>query len=122
MSFFDEVNKRRKYLQKILAEATKRLSKAPEGNVRINRKNTKIEYYHRSSDSPKPNGTYISKKNLSLAKSLAQKEYDKEILRKATNEEHLLQELVLEWEKVFFASPFCRKLQNKNVGCCKTVL
>ena len=24
--------------------------------------------------------------------------------------------------RVFFASPFCRKLQNKNVGCCKTVL
>ena len=23
---------------------------------------------------------------------------------------------------MFFASPFCRKLQNKNVGCCKTVL
>ena len=23
---------------------------------------------------------------------------------------------------VFFASLFCRKLQNKNVGCCKTVL
>ncbi len=23
---------------------------------------------------------------------------------------------------LFFASPFCRKLQNKNVGCCKTVL
>ena len=23
---------------------------------------------------------------------------------------------------VFFASPFCRKLQNKNVGYCKTVL
>jgi Holliday junction resolvasome RuvABC ATP-dependent DNA helicase subunit len=25
-------------------------------------------------------------------------------------------------EFLFFASPFCRKLQNKNVGCCKTVL
>ncbi len=24
--------------------------------------------------------------------------------------------------KVFFASTFCRKLQNKNVGRCKTVL
>ena len=24
--------------------------------------------------------------------------------------------------EVFFASPFCRKLQNKNVGCCKRVL
>ena len=24
--------------------------------------------------------------------------------------------------ELFFASPFCRKLQNKNVGCCKTVL
>ena len=23
---------------------------------------------------------------------------------------------------VFFASLFCIKLQNKNVGCCKTVL
>lgn len=23
---------------------------------------------------------------------------------------------------MFFASLFCRKLQNKNVGCCKTVL
>lgn len=23
---------------------------------------------------------------------------------------------------VFFARPFCRKLQKKNVGCCKTVL
>ena len=23
---------------------------------------------------------------------------------------------------LFFASPFCRKLQNKNVGCCKRVL
>ncbi|MBQ8085483.1 MAG: hypothetical protein IJ232_05195 [Lachnospiraceae bacterium] len=26
------------------------------------------------------------------------------------------------WYTMFFASPFCRKLQNKNVGCCKTVL
>ena len=25
-------------------------------------------------------------------------------------------------ENLFFASPFCRKLQNKNVGCCRTVL
>ena len=24
--------------------------------------------------------------------------------------------------ELFFARPFCRKLQKKNVGCCKTVL
>ena len=23
---------------------------------------------------------------------------------------------------LFFATPFCRKLQNENVGCCRTVL
>lgn len=40
---------------------------------------------------------------------------------KATGFEDVSQDEIEKYT-VFFARPFCRKLQNKNVGCCKTVL
>ena len=54
---------------------TKRLKNAPEGSLKIVRKGKRAELYHRAGKSDRQ-GTYLNKSNLTLAKKLAQKDYD----------------------------------------------
>lgn len=54
---------------------TKRLKAAPEGSLKIVKKGLRTELYHRSSKSDRE-GTYLNKSHLTLAKNLAQKDYD----------------------------------------------
>ena len=54
---------------------TKRLKAAPEGSLKIVRKGCRSELYHRTTKSDLE-GTYLNKTHLSLAKNLAQKDYD----------------------------------------------
>ncbi|MBR5933523.1 MAG: hypothetical protein IK002_05990 [Treponema sp.] len=54
---------------------SKRLKTAPQGSIKIVRKGRRIELYHRTSKSDRE-GTYINKARLTLAKNLAQKDYD----------------------------------------------
>ena len=54
---------------------TKRLKTAPEGSIKVLRKGRRIELYHRTSKSDRE-GTYLNKAHLTLAKNLAQKDYD----------------------------------------------
>ena len=54
---------------------TKRLKNAPEGSLKIVRKGRRAELYHRTGKADKE-GTYLNKSRLTLAKKLAQKDYD----------------------------------------------
>ena len=54
---------------------TKRLKTAPEGSIKILRKGHRIELYHRTYKSDRE-GTYLNKAHFTLAKNLAQKDYD----------------------------------------------
>ena len=65
--------------------AENELKQAPKGNLRIAGKNDRVQYYHTFAEEKEthPNGRYISPKNQSLIRSLAQKSYDKKLLRQA---------------------------------------
>ena len=81
---------REKFLLKLKSEKEKRLKKVPEGSLRINQKGNKTEYYHRTE--PKNwSGKYIRKENMSLAKQLAQKDYDEKVLRASEKELQAIQ-------------------------------
>lgn len=58
--------------------ARERLVDAPEGTLRLSKSQGSIQYYHCTKNSPH-NGSYIHKKDIELAKQLAQKSYDEKI-------------------------------------------
>ena len=67
-------------LQAILEEKEKQLKKQPRGHLRIAQRHGRNQFYHyTNSDSPK--GCYIRQKNISFARSLAQKDYDSELIK-----------------------------------------
>lgn len=67
-------------LEKIKAKTEASLLNAPEGHLRIAKSNGCVQYYY-SKEGENKNGDYISTENIGLAKSLAQKTYDKKILQ-----------------------------------------
>lgn len=76
---------REEYLLQLKREKEKALVNAPEGLLRICSSRKRAQYYHRSS--PKDfNGTYIKEKDIEFARGLAQKDYDKRILKAIENE------------------------------------
>jgi hypothetical protein len=71
-----EEEKRLSAIRKMVVE---RLKHAPQGCLRIIKNNNNVQYYHREKNSS--NGKYIAKKDINLAKRLAQKSYDQKILK-----------------------------------------
>lgn len=55
------------------------LKQSPDGTLRVCKHGNRTQYYHRT-DPRDFNGTYIPQKNIGLAQSLAQKDYDKKLL------------------------------------------
>ena len=68
-------------LEQIKEKAEKSLENAPEGKLRVIKGNNRIQYYNRLK--PKESyGKYVRKKDISLAKKLAQKEYDINVIKR----------------------------------------
>lgn len=77
-------------LEKIMEKAEKRLKMAPKGHLRIMKKRGNIEYYFKSEDRCGSkanggcnNGRYMKKSEKSLAKGIAQKDYDTRMIKNA---------------------------------------
>lgn len=74
--------KEEKRLECIVLKTKKQMENVPEGSLRISASKNGISYYHYTNSVHK-NGTYISRKNTELIQRLAQKEYDRKVLRDA---------------------------------------
>lgn len=72
----------------LLDQKLKALKEAPKGSLRISKSNNAVQYYHKIK---KGNGKYISKSNQQLAEALAQKEYDKALVKLLAEESKILQ-------------------------------
>lgn len=72
-------------LQQVKREKERALKIAPEGSLRVCCHGNKVQYYHRN-DPKDFNGVYIREKDVELAQKLAQKDYDKKVLRAAEKE------------------------------------
>lgn len=94
-------------VQSIIKKAEKSLDNAPEGNLRIaRRKNSKgkiIPQYYLVTQKSDTNGRYIPKSEISKAKKIAQRDYDKKVL-----------ELCRKIEKVF--GDFLKTLPKEKVS------
>ena len=93
----EKLRNREKQLLKLKKDKERALRNAPEGLLRVNVNGNRIQYYHRTE--PKDlNGVYIKEKDFRIAQKLAQKDYDKKILRNAEQEIKAIQ-------KFFAADP-----------------
>ncbi len=72
-----------KVMRKVKREAEKRLKDAPIGNLRVDNKGGRNEYYYKSEQEEKKNGRYLKKEELVLAAKIAQRDYDRKIVRLA---------------------------------------
>ena len=68
-------------LEGIKQKLQSELAGAPEGTLRITKSNGYSQYYHHLKDSIQANGTYLPKTEETLMKGLAQKSYDKKLLK-----------------------------------------
>lgn len=87
--------KEKKHLEKIIQDAKERLKTAPEGHLRIQKKQGHVEYYYRKADVNRhaagegvrsgscDNGRYLKKSEQNLARGLAQRDYDLKLLKRA---------------------------------------
>lgn len=70
-------------LEKIAEQAEERLKTVPQGQLRISKNKNRVEYYYKSENGngDKGNGRYLKKNEVSLAKRIAQRDYDERVLK-----------------------------------------
>ena len=76
-NFLDE---RQEYLKQVIKEKKQNLRNIPEGHLRICASRNKVRYYHRKKEGDF-NGVYIKASEMDLAKQLAQKDYDMQVIK-----------------------------------------
>lgn len=87
-------------LEKIIQSKKAALDKSPEGSLRISGTPEKPMYYYRS-DTCSFGGSYLNKDHMGIARQLAQRDYDRRILKSAQAElEHLNRSLNLLANKI----------------------
>ena len=91
-------NNRALLLEEIIKEKEVALAKAPEGTLRVACTRRFPQYFHRT-DRDQNNGIYITRKDISLAKALAQKDYDAKVLEAAERELNTLTKLIARYNK-----------------------
>ena len=84
-NIIQRLEQRQILLKNAIKVAEKDEKKFPEGKLRISRSDNQIRYY-KVTDYKKLSEEYITMKNINIAKSLAQKAYNKHFLKKARKE------------------------------------
>ncbi|MBQ3162982.1 MAG: hypothetical protein IJC02_00335 [Lachnospiraceae bacterium] len=70
-----------KRLETIIMKVKNRLKDAPTGTLRLSKSHHQLQYYRCTKE--KKTGIYINKKNIGIARQLAQKTYDEKVLKLA---------------------------------------
>ena len=90
-------------LQNVIGEVKKRMSNAPQGQLRIARKRKGVDYYYKEEDVVKrgksSNGRYMKKEEYSLVVQLAQRDYDQNIYKKATERSGCIKEFLKKYQE-----------------------
>lgn len=90
---------REKYLIQIKEEKQKALLNAPEATLRVCSSGDRVQYYQRT-DPKDFNGKYIKEKDIYIAQELAQKDYDKKVLRAIDKELDAIRKYFSNYPKV----------------------
>ena len=85
-----ELEKRKRRLTSLIRAKEQALKKAPSGALRICNRGNSYEYYHYDRSAEKEN-KYINKANMKLAYALAQKGYDRDVLKCLKEEREVIE-------------------------------
>ncbi len=96
------LQKRLAEINTLLATKLKEVKKAPAGSLRVTSSNRVTQYYHKTLAGDTC-GRYIPAKNLRLAKALAQKDYDLQLIEALKKESRLLQAALNSYKKTRLA-------------------
>lgn len=108
-------------LKQIVNASKKRLQNAPEGHLRIAKKKNRVEYYYVSEDGKNKNGRYLKKEEKSLARRIAQRDYDVRILQYATERLKIIKLFLIYYEKTHLSNalkkigPYRKELIDSTV-------
>ena len=94
------LEERKAFLNKVIRKAERSLSNAPAGLLRVAPKGNRPYYYLRK-DTHDKNGSYIRADEKGKARRLAQKDYDKKVLKSAQEE----RKAVMEYLRLLPAAP-----------------
>ncbi|SFH92413.1 hypothetical protein SAMN04487830_1134 [Pseudobutyrivibrio sp. OR37] len=86
VGFRDSIVKRKNGIDNLVDRLKLELDNAPDGSLRITNRKSYVQYYWRK-DAKDTNGAYIHKEDMDIAKALAQKEYNKKLLKCALKEQ-----------------------------------
>lgn len=89
----DSLLLRKIVLEELIMNKTKSVNAAPEGGLRTTVRKNCYQYFRRT-DPEDTNGKYITKNDRHLAKQLAQRDYDRDVLHKAQKEFALISRYV----------------------------
>lgn len=88
-NLYKEMEKRKAQLEILLQVTKKRIEEAPNGTLRITNRGNYQQYYHRI-DPKDTKGVYICKTQEMLVHSLAQKDYDKKLIKEVEKQIEML--------------------------------
>lgn len=92
MGLSENISKRISFLQNVCEKKAESLKHVPEGTIYVRqRKNSSVWRFKAKGE--KGNGAYLSKKQTQLARQLAQKQYDQQVLRYGQEELKILTKL-----------------------------
>ena len=91
----NETNK----LKNIIIDAEKRLKHAPEGALRVANKKNKVEYFYKKEEDKGKNGRYMKKSELILAKRIAQRDYDMQLIKNARERKYAIDKFLQRYQK-----------------------
>lgn len=85
-------------LKQVMSECEKRLKNAPKGKLRIARKKNRFDYYY-VDEKGKKGGRYLKKKEVNLARKIAQRDYDIILLQFAGKRLSAIEKFLEDYEK-----------------------
>ena len=114
----ESIISRKQFLTNLIHQKEEALRNAPRGSLRISSSGQRVQYYRRLDPKDK-NGVYLKKSEQDTIKKLAQKHYDKLVLKAAKKElkaleqygknfpvkssEEIIESIGVEWEKLVTA-------------------
>ena len=88
-------------LKKIIENVQKRLKNAPNGHLRISKSRGRVEYYFKDEEcsAVRKNGRYMKANERKLAKSIAQRDYDMQVLKMSTERVKAIETFLRKYER-----------------------
>lgn len=115
---YEELKNRLAQFTKIIKDAEQRIGKAPKGCLKVllvHQKGGDVYRYSHREDGKNPNGRYLPKSEMPLARKLAQKEYCEKVLSAAKKEKKIIESICEDFSKDSILEAYTNMTKGKRM-------